>query len=122
MNVAINYYLYIFSYTMFVSPLCMYLSYCIIIIYLSICRTIDGQNQSLIILNAILLTERAITKEIALLMELRVYPSMELAIIRKEIKSFKDHQDYILCKMMVVMMTIMMMIIIMMIMMMMNTQ
>jgi len=70
-----------------------------------------------------LLTERAITKEIALLMDLRVYPSMELAIIRKEIKSFKDHQDYILCKMMVVMMTIMiMMIITMMMMMMMNTQ
>jgi len=69
-------------------------------------RTLDGQNQSLIILSAMLLTERAITKEIALLMELKVYPTMELAMIRKDIKSFKDHQDFILCKIICIIMMI----------------
>jgi len=62
----------------------------------NIIRTVNGQNQSLAILNAILLTERAISKEIVLFMDLRVYPSMELAVVRKDVKAFKDHQDFIL--------------------------
>ena len=51
---------------------------------------------SLSILDAILLTEKTIFRELEALAELRAYPSAELVLIRKEVKAFKDHQDFIL--------------------------
>jgi len=42
------------------------------------------------------LTERTIVRELEALAELRAYPSAELVLIRKEVKAFKDHQDFIL--------------------------
>lgn len=54
------------------------------------------QDASLDALNAILHTEQIITGEVRQLLELKAYPSAELAIIRKEIKSFKDHQEVML--------------------------
>ena len=53
---------------------------------------------SLSILDAILLTEKTILRELEALAELRAYPSAELVLIRKEVKAFKDHQDFILLK------------------------
>lgn len=61
-------------------------------------RTLEGQNLSLSILEAILLTEKTIYRELEMLTELRAYPSAELVLIRKEVKAFKDQQDFILSK------------------------
>jgi hypothetical protein len=60
--------------------------------------TLEGQNLSLTILDAILLTEKTLTQELELLSELRVFPSAELALVRKEVKAFKDHQEQVLSK------------------------
>lgn len=65
-------------------------------IFFFICRTTQGQNLSLSILDAILLTEKTILRELEALAELHAYPSAELVLIRKEVKAFKDHQDFIL--------------------------
>ena len=62
------------------------------------CRTLEGQNLSLSILDAILLTERKIVRELELLMEMKAYPSAELVLIRKEVKAFKEQQEFILSK------------------------
>jgi hypothetical protein len=61
-------------------------------------RTTEGQNLSLNILDAILLTEKTIQRELELLHELNAYPSAELAIIRKDIKTFKDQQELVLTR------------------------
>lgn len=64
----------------------------------SLYRTLEGQNLSLSILEAILLTEKTIVRELEMLTELRAYPSAELVLIRKEVKAFKDQQELILSK------------------------
>jgi hypothetical protein len=65
-------------------------------ILLFVYRTISGQNASIGLLESIYNLERDIGAELAALSEYRVYPSAELAIIRKEVKAFKDHQESVL--------------------------
>lgn len=70
----------------------------LIVVSVYIFRTLEGQNLSLNILEAILLTEKTIVRELEMLSELRAYPSAELVFIRKEVKAFKDQQELILSK------------------------
>jgi hypothetical protein len=65
---------------------------------LLLCRTLEGQNLSLSILDAIVLTEKTIYRELEMLADLRAYPSAELVLIRKEAKTFKEQQEQILNK------------------------
>ena len=53
----------------------------------------DGQNASLGILNSILNIECASTTELNGFAAMNMFPSAEIAAIRKEFKSFKEYQE-----------------------------
>lgn len=55
--------------------------------------TLDAISSSGDILANILEVERAVSDELRALVEFRVYPSVELALVRKEMKAFKDYQE-----------------------------
>jgi hypothetical protein len=56
-------------------------------------RILNGQQNSLKLLQAILNTERLLTYEVEQYSRLNCFPSQELTMIRKEIRQFKDLQS-----------------------------
>lgn len=59
-------------------------------------RILDRQELSIQLLRSILRIERLITSEIQQFASLKIFPSQELALIRKEIKAFKEHQEEVM--------------------------
>ena len=53
-------------------------------------RTAGGATEATRLLTSIFETEKMITGELKLLSDLRVFPSQELLLVRKDIKGFKD--------------------------------
>lgn len=58
----------------------------------------DGQNSSLGILNSILNIECASTSELNGFAAMNMFPTAEIAAIRKEFKSFKEYQETIMVR------------------------
>ena len=58
----------------------------------------DGQNASLGILNSILNIECASTSELNGFAAMNMFPTAEIAAIRKEFKSFKEYQETIMAR------------------------
>lgn len=59
-------------------------------------RTLERQNVSLSLLNSILNLECSISHQISGFCEINLFPSTELATIRKEVKAFKEQQETLL--------------------------
>lgn len=48
------------------------------------------------VLDSILLNEKSISRELHGFLQMKAFPTSELAIVRKEVKAFKEHQEVVL--------------------------
>ena len=59
-------------------------------LFLLIFRTVSGASETRKLLLSILETEKQITGELKILSDLKIFPSQELLLVRKDVKAFKD--------------------------------